>query len=89
VRLYDSLEEAFSQEVSLAFPPDSFRAPPDDIARTADILGGVKSDDVPKVAAAGFSYNRMNLSWGGVEKKPGEYDFAGMTGSSRKPRTAG
>jgi Cellulase (glycosyl hydrolase family 5) len=75
VRLHDSLDEAFSQEVSLAFPPDSFRAPPDGIARVADILGGVKSDNVPRVAAAGFSYNRMNLSWGGVEKKLGEYDF--------------
>ena len=75
LRLHNSLAEAFSQEVSLTFPAGSFRAPSDGAAKTSGILGGVKSDDVAEAAAAGFSYHRMNLAWGGVERKPGEYDF--------------
>jgi cellulase (glycosyl hydrolase family 5) len=75
LRLHDSLADAFSQEVSLAFPAGSFRAPSDSAVKTSRILGGVKSDDVAEAAAAGFSFHRMNLAWRGVERKPGEYDF--------------
>lgn len=89
VRLHDLLADAFSQEVSLAFPTGSFRAPPSDsIARTSDILGGVKSNNVAEVAAAGFT-----IAWtcrGQASRKSSANTIStDTTRSSRKPRTAG
>jgi hypothetical protein len=76
VRLHDSMADAYSQEISLAIPTGSFRAPPSDsITRTSDILAGVKTNRSATAAAAGFSYTRTDLQWATVEPTPGVYNW--------------
>ena len=90
LRLHDSMTDAYSQEVSLAFPTGSFRAPPSDsIARTSDILAGVKTNRSATAAAAGFSYTRTDLQWANVEAKPGVYDWAAHDRIVQEAQTRG
>jgi len=35
-----------------------------------------KPGELEMIKAAGFKWVRMDLTWGGTERKPGEYDFA-------------
>ena len=90
LRLHNSMADAYSQEVSLAFPTGSFRAPPSDsIARTSDILDGVKTNRSATAAAAGFSYTRTDLQWANVEAKPGVYNWAAHDRIVQQAQTSG
>jgi hypothetical protein len=90
LRLHDSMADAYSQEVSLAFPTGSFRAPPSDsIARTSDILAGVKANRSATAAAAGFSYTRTDLQWANVEPQPGVYNWAAHDRVVQQAQTSG
>jgi hypothetical protein len=70
LRLHDSMADAYSPEVSLAFPTGSFRAPPSD-TRTSDILRGVRTGKSATAADIGFAYTRFGLTWATAEAEPG------------------
>ncbi len=69
--------------ITLAWP--AFAAPPQTSLPAAVVPDGLgvnihftdaRPGELEMLAAAGFHWVRMDFSWGGTEKRPGEYDFS-------------